>query len=52
MTESEFDDMDDDEFGRYEGECVGCDMYGRLNDMGLCEECAGKLERDLIGQRD
>jgi hypothetical protein len=23
-----------------------------LNDFGLCEGCAGKLERDLIRQRD
>jgi hypothetical protein len=23
-----------------------------LNDFGLCEECAGKLERDLLRQRD
>jgi hypothetical protein len=23
-----------------------------LNDSGLCEGCAGKLERDLIRQRD
>jgi len=48
-------DSDDDElngFGFYEGECQGCDLFTRLNDLGLCEECAGKLERDLIRQRD
>ena len=48
-------DSEDDElngFGFYEGECQGCDLFTRLNDLGLCEECAGKLERDLIRQRD
>jgi hypothetical protein len=48
-------DSEDDElngFGFYEGECQGCDLFTRLNGFGLCEECAGKLERDLIRQRD
>lgn len=40
-----------DEFGLYDGMCIGCDIPGRINDMGLCEDCAGKLERDLIRQR-
>ena len=39
-------------FGFYEGECQGCDTFQPLNDLGLCEECAGKLERDLIRERD
>ena len=43
---------DNDQFGLYEGECVGCDTVGRVDDLGLCEECASKLERDLIRQRD
>ena len=30
----------------------GCDLFTMLNDFGLCEECAGKLERDLLRQRD
>lgn len=49
-----FDSEDDDlnGFGSYEGECQGCDIFTRVNDLGLCEECAGKLERDLIRQRD
>ena len=42
----------DDEFGFYEGECQGCALFLRLDDMGLCETCSGKLERDLIRQRD
>jgi hypothetical protein len=41
-----------DIFGSFEGECKGCDWFGRLNDLGLCQDCAGKLERDLIRQRD
>jgi rubredoxin len=39
-------------FGYYQGECQGCDLSTMLNDSGLCEGCAGKLERDLIRQRD
>ena len=46
----EDDDLSD--FGFHEGECQGCDTFQSLNDLGLCEECAGKLERDLIRQRD
>jgi rubredoxin len=38
--------------GFYQGECQGCDLFTKLNDFGLCEECAGKLERDLLRQRD
>jgi hypothetical protein len=26
-------------------------LNGRINDMALCEECAGRLERDLIRER-
>ena len=43
---------DNDVFGVSEGECCGCDSFARLNELGLCEECAGKLERDLIRERD
>jgi hypothetical protein len=50
IFDSEEDELHD--FGFYEGECQGCDFFTRLNDLGLCEECAGKLERDLIRQRD
>ncbi len=34
------------------GECAGCEIFGRINDLGLCEGCSGKLERDLIRNRD
>ena len=48
-------DFEDDElngFGFFEGDCQGCDRFTTLNDFGLCEECAGKMERDLLLQRD
>lgn len=40
----------DDEFAEigYEGQCQACDAYVRVNDISLCDDCAGKLERDLI----
>ena len=44
--------MNSETAGFYEGECQACDIFTRLNDLGLCEECAEKLERDLIRQRD
>ena len=34
------------------GECVSCDMFRPLDDLGLCPVCAAMLERDLIRQRD
>ena len=62
LTEATFDfpvdgslSIEDDalsDFGFYEGECQGCDTFQSLNDLGLCEECAGKLERDLIRERE
>jgi len=33
-------------------ECQGCDTWLPVNDLGLCDECSGKLDRDLIRQRD
>lgn len=49
-----FSSADDDssDFGWYEGECQACDIFQRLDDLGLCQECAAKLEHDLIRQRD
>lgn len=32
--------------------CAACDLPLPLNEQGLCPECAGKLERDLIRARD
>lgn len=39
-------------YGFYEGECAGCDVFTRVDDVMLCEDCAGKLDRDMIRQRD
>ena len=51
--EEDFEDIDDEDFWHnYDGECQACDMHGPVDDMLLCDECAGKLERDLIRQRD
>ena len=44
--------LDDNEFGFYEGECQGCDIFTLVNDVRLCEECVSKLDRDIIRQRD
>jgi hypothetical protein len=50
------DDADydlDDIFGpKPMGECQGCDSFAALDGQGLCALCAGKLERDLIRERD
>lgn len=43
---------EDDFWNGYEGQCQACDNFGPVDDMSLCDECAGKLERDLIRQRD
>ena len=47
-----FDEDIDEEWGEYDGQCLACDLWGRVDDLGLCEECRTKLERDLIRQRD
>ena len=45
--------MEDEEFfGIWEGQCQACEMWGRVNDLMLCEECDGKIQRDLIRARD
>ena len=44
--------FEESDFGDWEWECVGCGIFTRVNEQWLCEECAGKLERDLIRQRD
>lgn len=52
--DADFFEDDDDlgDFGFFEGECAGCDVYTRLDDVGLCEECSAKLDRDMIRERD
>ena len=43
----------DDDFGDFaESQCYGCDRYLPVNDLNLCDECAGKLDCDLIRERD
>jgi len=45
-------EFNDDFWGSYEGLCQGCDLYLPINDLNLCDDCASKLERDLIRERD
>lgn len=42
----------EDTFGRMDGQCIACDIFGEVNDLGICEDCAGKLERDMMRQND
>jgi hypothetical protein len=42
----------DPTLGDYEGMCQACDAWTTLNDIGLCEECAAKVDRDMIRKRD
>jgi hypothetical protein len=51
LTEATLD-SDDDFLDFAESQCQGCDQYLSVNDLGLCDECAGKLDRDLIRQCD
>lgn len=44
-------DLDDDS-GCYQAQCQGCDSIRLVDDLGLCQERAQKLDRDLIRQRD
>jgi hypothetical protein len=43
---------DEELFGLWEGQCQACEMWGRVNDLMLCEECDAKIQRDLIRTRD
>jgi hypothetical protein len=33
-------------------ECAGCDNFAEVDGCGLCGECAKRLDRDLIRERD
>jgi len=44
--------MDEFDAQEFLGFCVACDSYDRIDSTGHCGECASKLERDLIRQRD
>jgi GAF domain-containing protein len=51
LTEATLDFAAD--FGDFaESQCQGCDLYLPVNDLNLCDECASKLDRDLIRHRD
>lgn len=43
---------EDIQFGCNDGACQTCDVYGPVNDIGLCEDCNAKVDRDLIRKRD
>jgi hypothetical protein len=43
---------DENTFGLWEGQCRVCDVWTRVNDLGLCEECDARIQRDLIRARD
>lgn len=47
-VDEDVDDLD----GCYDGQCSACETWARIDDLGLCEECRTKLERDLVRQRD
>jgi hypothetical protein len=38
--------------GLWSAECLGCVTIANVDECGLCGECAAKLDRDLIRQRD
>lgn len=42
------DPLDTDDYA----ECRGCETFAPLDDLGLCETCSAKLDRDLIRARD
>jgi len=42
----------DDEYGLFDGSCQACDRIARINDLGLCEECDAKLDRDFVRARN
>ena len=44
-------DESSEEWGLWDGQCQACEACGRVNDLSLCEDCAGMLDRDLIRQR-
>lgn len=46
-------DNDEEEYedARFEYECQACDIRAPLDDLGLCDECGPKFERDMIRKR-
>ena len=52
LTEGTLDFEGDDLFDHFEWECQGCGLFLPIDNVGLCGQCAAKLDRDLIRQRD
>ena len=46
-----FDFDDDPGYGLSYSQCQGRDLWLAVDDLGLCDGCREKLERDLIRQR-
>ena len=42
---------ENDEFGFFEAACQGCESFGPVDDIGFCQDCSAKLDRDMIRQR-
>jgi hypothetical protein len=42
---------DESDLGVFESDCQACDVFGSVDDLGLCAECSAKLDRDMIRQR-
>ncbi len=48
-----YDRYEDEYWEGWNGEiCAGCDLPSHVNDVGLCDDCHAKLERDMIRSRD
>jgi hypothetical protein len=43
--------QDEHTFGLWDGQCQACDAWARVNDLGLCQDCDAKIQRDLIRAR-
>lgn len=52
MPDFDFSEDETEPWGFFDGQCQACDGYASVNDLSLCQTCAGKLERDMIRQRD
>jgi hypothetical protein len=46
------EELNDESWGVYDGQCRACDEYGRVDATLLCEFCAEQIERDLIRLQD
>lgn len=48
-----YEHYEDNYWENWNGEiCAGCDLPSQVNDLGLCDTCYAKLERDMIRSRD